>query len=186
MYTKVSQVDLEIETILSKISSLSEAAETIRNQALDLARAKLSSRQQDLSLGELLGRRDFVDYFRYTLAQETAQVIAAYDQNVEAFYLFEESANPDAETEDFLPTEDVTIHLLALVTSKSAASDAFITSLDSALTEAVNGLPSTAFAERTSILNVIPVTGEDVENRRGYAALLSSVFGPPLKIWPRE
>ena len=138
-----------------------------------------------MDLAILFERRDFVDYFKYALAHEVAQVIATYDQRVQAVYLFEESANPDSETEDLLLSVDLTIHLLALVTSATAALKAFVLSLDRTLTEALSELPSNAFARRTAFLNVVPITRDDVEQRRGYAILLSSIYAPPLKIWQR-
>ncbi|MGB3717284.1 MAG: hypothetical protein WA996_22910, partial [Candidatus Promineifilaceae bacterium] len=100
-------------------------------------------------------------------------------------YLFEETANPDAETEDYLSIVDLTIHLLASVTSASAALEAFVTSVDRALTEVLCELPSNAFSRRTSILNVIPITEIDIEEGRGYAVLLSSIYARPLRIWQR-
>jgi len=94
--------------------------------------------------------------------------------------------NPDAETEDDLPM-DATIHLLTQVTSNSAALDAFIASLDRALTQHLNELPVEMLRKSTSILDVISVTEDNVKNRRGYASsLLSSWYAPPLKVWARE
>lgn len=54
-------------------------------------------------------------------------MLAAYDHHIRAVYLFEESTNPDAETEDYLLHVDLTIHLLVKVTSGSAALEAFVT-----------------------------------------------------------
>ena len=186
MYTEVSLSDTETQLDKRQVSRLFETAETIRGNALNLARKKLLPREQDAELAKLFERRDFVEYFKYTLAQEVAQVIATYDQRVQAVYLFEESANPDAETEDYLLSMDLTIHLLALVTSASAAHEAFVTSLDRSLTEVLSELPSKAFARRTSFLNVVPVTKNDIEEGRGYAVLLSSIYARPLKIWQRD
>ncbi len=180
----VSETEIQVER--KRMSSLAEAAETIQDNALNLARKKMRPREQDAGLEKLLDRRDFVDYFKYALAQEVAQVIATFDQHVQAVYLFEETANPDAETEDYLSNVDLTIHLLASVTSTSAALESFVTSIDRALTDVLKELPSDAFAKRTSILNVIPITESDIEEGRGYAVLLSSIFARPLRIWQRD
>ncbi len=185
MYTEVSLSDTKVRLGKKQVSSLLETAETIRGNALNLARKKMLPREQDAELAKLLERPNFVDYFKYTLAQEVAQVIATYDQRVQAVYLFEESANPDAETEEYPAFVDLTIHLLALVTSPSAALETFITTLDRTLTEVLSEFPSDAFARRTSFLNVIPITESDIEEGRGYAVLLSSIYARPLKIWQR-
>ena len=68
----------------------------------------------------------------------------------------------------------------------SAALDAFIKSLDGTLTGLVRELPSPSLAKRASILNVIPVTQEDVDNKQGYGALLSSMFARPVKLWAQK
>ena len=185
MYTEVSPSDTKTQLGGKQVTSLLEAAETIRDNALNLAREKLGPREQDAELAKLLDRRTFVEYLKYNLAKEVSQMIATYDQHVQAVYLFEETANPDAEMEDYPSSVDLTIHLLAMVTSASAALEAFVTSLDRALTEVLSELPSNEFALRTSFLNVIPITESDVEEGRGYAVLLSSIYARPLRIWQR-
>lgn len=185
MYTEVPVSDKEVQLDKKQFSSLLETAETIRGNGLNRARRKLLPWEQDLELAKLLEHRDFVDYFKYTLAQEVAQVIATYDQRVQAVYIFEESANPDAETEEYTQFVDLTIHLLAIVNSASAVLDAFVASLDRALTEVLSELPSNSFAMRNSFLNIIPITESDIEERRGNAVLLPSIYGRPMRIWKR-
>lgn len=185
MYTEISLSDTKILMDIKQISSLFETAETIQINALNQARRRLPTREKDAQLAKLLERRDFIDNFRHALAQEIAQVIATHDQRVQAVYIFEESANPDAETEEYTQFVDLTIHLLALVTSASAALDAFVASLDRALTEVLSELPSNAFSIRNSFLNIIPITESDIEERRGNAVLLPSIYARPLKIWQR-
>ena len=183
MFKEILLSDPETQLDKKQVSSLLETAETVRSNALNLARKKLLPREQDAGLAKLLERRDFIDYFKHALAQEVAQVIATYDQRVQVVYLFEESTNPDAQTEDYLSSVDLTIHLLALVTSASAALESFVASLDRALTEALNELPSDQFGKRSSFLNVMPITEDDIKDGRGYAVLLSSFYARPLKIW---
>ncbi len=185
MYTEVSLSNAAIRSDERQISSIFETAETIRGNALNRARKKMLPREQDTELTKLLERRDFVDYLKHALAQEVAQVLASNDQRIRSVHLFEESSNPDAETEDYLSSVDLTIHLLTLVTSASAALEAFISSLDRALTELLCELPSSEFSGRTSFLDILPVTESDVEKGQGYAILLSSIYARPLKIWER-
>jgi hypothetical protein len=184
MITNVLQTNTETEASRPQLSHLQETAETLQHDALLWARSKLPLRQQELGLEDLFQRHDFVNWFKYKLAEGAAHVIAANDQRVLAAYLFEESINPDASTEEY-PSIDATVHLLVKVSTNSAALTAFIGSLDRALVATTLALSEALFAGRSHILNIIPVTEEDVENRRGYAALLSSIFAPPLKIWHR-
>lgn len=185
MYTEVSLSDTIIRTRERQISSMFEMAETIRDNALNRARIKMSRREQDTELPKLLEHRGFVDYLKHAVGQEVAEVLAANDQRVQSVFLFEESTNPDAETDDYLSSGDLTVHLLALVTSPSAALEAFVSSLDRALAELLCELPSKEFARRTSFLDVLPITERDVQEGKGYAVLLSSIYARPLKIWER-
>lgn len=173
------------ESTTVQVTHLQEAAETIRDNALSAARSRLPVRQQETDLAGLLQIPVFLYSFKYGLAEGATNVIIANDGNVQAVYLFEESTNPDSETEEAL-APDMNVHLLLLVDSNSAALDAFIESLDRTLTELVRELPSPLLAKRTSILNVIPVTQEDADNKQGYGALLSSMFARPVKLWARK
>jgi hypothetical protein len=185
MLTKTIEPEVKSESNAGQVTRLQEVAETIRDNALLAARSRMLARQQEVELADLLQQPVFLNSFKYGLAEGVTNVIVANDGNVQAIYLFEESTNPDSETEDAL-TPDMTVHLLLLVDSNSAALDAFVESLDRSLTELVRELPSRLLAKRTSLLNVIPVTQEDVDDKRGYGALLSSIFARPVKLWARK
>ena len=185
MLTEVSHPEERIQFADDLVISLVETAETINENALNRAGAMMPARDRQNGLAGLLARPDFTGYFNYALAIEIARVIASYDRLVQSVYLFEESANPDALTEEGPTSRELGIHLLAFVTSASAALEAFVNSLDRTLTVVLNEHPSEAFAGRTSFLNVIPITENDVKERRGYAVLLSSIYARPVKIWQR-
>jgi hypothetical protein len=185
MLTDTIEREARTEAPNVQLTRLREAAETIRDNALSAARSRLPARQQDAPLADLLRLPAFLNSLKYGLAEGATNVIVANDGNVQAVYHFEESANPDSETEEAL-TPDVGVHLLLLVDSNSAALHAFIQSLDGTLAGLMRELPSPALAKRTSILNVIPITQEDVDNKCGYGALLSSMFARPVKLWARK
>lgn len=185
MLTKVSRTETTTTGDMGQVISLTETAESVRNMALDQARAKMLKRDQDADLADLFKKGEFIDYFKYALAIEVAKVLGAFDPRVQAVYLFEESANPDAQTEDYRASLDMTIHLLARVTAASAGLEAFVLSLDRNITELICQLPTDLFAGRTSFLNVVPIIEKEIEERRGYAALLSSIYARPLEIWKR-
>jgi hypothetical protein len=166
------------------VTHLQNVANTLRDDAVRLAAEMVSTGQPGVSLEKLLQRRDFLSRMTYSLAREVARILAENDRHVESVYLYEPSANPDSEAGIELPVE-ATLHLLVSVTAPTAALESFIRALDRALTDSLRELPSPLYAGRTSILNVCLVTGEDIRERRGYAALLTSVFAPPLKIWDR-
>ena len=172
-------------TLTPQVSSLRELAKTIRASAVARALSDRRSHASNEALLELeLGRPAVVEAIKDGIAQDVARALAAHDPQVQAVYTYDPSANPDNETgEGRLP--DVTIHLLVLVTAPSAALQSFILALDGALTENLKDLPSLLFQMRESVLDINLLTPKDVQQRTGYAGLLSSMFAPAIKLWQR-
>ena len=164
---------------------LTEAAETLCEDALTKARMKFVLHERNLPLAELLKRGDFLDRFKYELVAGVALVLAAHDRRIQAAYVYNPSDNPDG-SEGIEVAQDATLHLLVRVEAVSAALEAFVSSLDRALTARLRELPSPLFAQRRSVLVVDLISEEDIVLRQRWAALLSSVFAPPLKVWERE
>jgi len=169
---------------IARVTPLQEVVETIREDALILAQDRLTDVMRGLDLKHLLRRPDFVDNFKYGLAAGVAMALSDNDPHVEAVYTYEPSANPDSELGNDVPV-DATVHLLVKVQASSAALVAFIAALDRALTAELKNLPSPKLAQRESVLDVNLITEKDIEEGRGYAVILSSVFAPPLKVWQR-
>lgn len=173
------------ELVERGVSYLEDVARTIRDDAIALTRQKLAAPNRDLALETLFYRRDFVEYFKHGVASGIAGVLAAHDQRVRAVYIYDPSANPDSELGVALPI-DATVYLLVRVSASSAALESFIRSLDRALVESMKELPSPLYERREFILDTCVVSEADVQQRRGYGAMLSSLFAPPLKVWQRE
>lgn len=174
----------EKKAIRKEATHLGESAETIRDDALRHARAKLGTLGKQLDQESLFKRAAFVDRFKYEVAKGAAFSIAANDQRVEAVYLFEQDANPDL-GEGLDDDIDVSVHLLAIVSSPSAALESFIASLDRSLVQSLGELDAPLFEARVSILDVKIITDEDVANNTGFACLLRSIHAPALQIWRR-
>jgi hypothetical protein len=171
------------EAVTLAVWPIDEVAETIRDDAVEFARQQVDG--EDAGLMSLLGRRDFLEIFKYGLESKIAEVLAATDRNVLAVYAVEADLNPEAEISGELPL-DVTAHLLVHVSVPSAALQAFIGALDRALLASLKELPSPLFRERAFILDVNLITEQDIQQRIGFAKLLTSPFAPPLKVWQRE
>lgn len=165
------------------VTPIDDVAETIRNDAIEFARQQVDG--EDAGLISLLGRRDFFESFQYGLVSKVAEVLAATDRNVLGVYLFDVDMNPDAEIGGELPL-DATVRLLVHVSTPSAALQAFIGALDRALVTSLKELPSPLFRERAFILDVNLITDRDIQQRLGFAKLLTSPFAPPLMVWQRE
>jgi hypothetical protein len=165
------------------VTPIDDVAETIHNDALEFARQQVDG--EDAGLISLLGRRDFFESFQYGLVSKVAEVLAATDRNILAVYTYDVDMNPDAEIGGELPL-DATARLLVHVSTPSAALQAFISALDRALLASLKELPSPLFKERAFILDVNLITDQDIQQRIGFAKLLTSPFAPPLKVWQRE
>ena len=183
MVTTLEKTDLKNDELSS--NPLEEKMNGLINTAIEVAQAKLSLSLRKTDLGELFQRHDFMNYFKYNLSENISDILSENDKKILEVHLFEPSANPDAESGEYLPM-DASLHLLVLVKSASAGLTALISSLDRALVKSIKDLPSPLFKNLESALDIIPVTKEEVENRTGYAALLTSIYAPPLRIWQRE
>jgi hypothetical protein len=185
MPPRTLQLSEKQRTVESPVSSLQETVETIQGDALHYARIHLPVSVQESALDELLQQPRFFEYFKFGLADYTAGTIAAHDEYVQAIYYFDPYLNPDAQTETDLPL-DVSVNLLVVVKSKTAALQSFINALDRALTQQIRDLPSPLPAGLSSILNAVMISEEDIAHGRGYAVLLSSLFNKPRRVWPRS
>jgi hypothetical protein len=167
-----------------RVSYVEDTIRAVRDNALVEAREKLGAFRQDETVEALLARAGFMDRFKYALASGVAATLAANDKRVQEVYTYDPSAVPDSEGSATLPV-DPAVHLLVKVSAASAALDAFVASLDRALTASLKELPSPVFTHREFILDVVVIDDEDVRLRRGPAAVITSVFAPALKIWER-
>ena len=175
-----------MDTLLSrpKTQDVGAIAADIREKALDSAFEKYARYLQDPVLDELLCQSGFLEAFKSGIAEEVARVLSTHDQHVQAVYMFDPNTNPGTEDGAYLPL-DGGVHLLVQVDVTSAALDAFLEALDRGLTQALSELPADLYAGYTSVLDVILVTAAEVQQRKGYASLLTSIFAPPLKVWQR-
>jgi hypothetical protein len=172
-------------TLPPQVSSLRELAKTLRTGAVARALSDRRTHANNQTLLELeLQRPTVIEAIKDSLAQGVAHALATHDTHVQAVYAYDPSTNPDSEAGEDYPLE-ATLHLLVLVTTPSAALQAFISALDRALTESLKELPSPTFQGRESVLDINLLTPADVQQRKGYAGLLASVFAPAIKLWQR-
>ena len=184
MAPKTLTLDEKQRTSHSPISSLQETVETIQGDALQQARSRFPGYIQEIPFAELQ-QPVFFEYFKLGLADRIAGTVAAHDEHVQEVYYFDPYLNPDAETEAYLPL-DASVNLLVLVESKTAALESFGAALARALKQQMREQPSPVMADVNYILNAILINEEDIARGRGYAALLSSLFNMPCRVWPRS
>lgn len=184
MSTSTQTIKVEVENPSEWVVNLQEIAGTICHDAIEQTRAKFPPKERNLPLSELLPRPEFFERFKYNLARGVANALGTYDPRIKAVYLADPALNPDAETEDELPL-DTEVHLLIQVEANSAALESFIASLDQALIQYIDDQASPLVSKVGSMLNTILITQDDITHRRGFAALVSSIYAPPVRIWRR-
>ena len=86
MLTDIVEKEVKTEAPVVQVTRLQEVAETIRDNALSMARSRLPARQQDAPLVDLLQLPVFLNNFKYGLAEGATNVIVANDGNVHRVY----------------------------------------------------------------------------------------------------
>ncbi len=181
MLPKVSYMDPQVKRPVVEITDVQDLVIGIRNDAIEYAVSKMPALSQNQGLQALSQRPEFLGYLKCGLAKGLGDLLTQNDEQVKEVYLFE----PDVEPEDesgTLFTLDATVHLLVLVRTPSAALEALISALDRALTQSLKDLKVPVYARYRSVLDVIPISDEDVRMRRGFATLLTSIFTPPIRV----
>jgi len=121
-------------------------------------------------------------YCRYGLAKKVADSVGTLDDNVKAVYVVEYDATP--EDRCFAGEAHTTpIHLIVWAARKTDALQSLVRALDRALVQAYAQLIN--LPELVHLLDVQIVDDDDVENRVGYGALLSSIYNRPIQVWER-
>ena len=128
------------------------------------------------------GDKKALDYCHYRLAQQVAEALGALDDHVRSVSLYEFDATPEDRSLGE-KTESLPIHLLVWVDRKTSALSALVAALDRAL---VKDYAEMVGPRRLGhVLDVQVIDNDDVESRRGIAALLHSLYNRPLLLWKR-
>ena len=118
----------------------------------------------------------------HSLASQVAETLGDMDANVSSVFVLDYDATP----EDLAfgqPGGVSPIHLIVRAERKTEALYALIAALESALVQ--------DYARRIGpgklkyLLDAQVIDAEDVEKRRGYAAVLSSLYNRPIQVWER-
>ncbi len=167
-----------------KVLNLDDTAKVMRDTAINEARLVLPKFYDDKNLAALLKEPIYVENFKHIMAGLIADEIVQNDSAIEEVYFIDPDMNPDAEMGEPKPII-MDWHLLCLVAKPSAALKSIIAGLDSSLTAAIRELPQERFSSLETVLDVGLITKQDIKERKGFAALLTSMYAPPLQVWPR-
>jgi hypothetical protein len=125
-------------------------------------------------------------YAAYALSKEIGEYLGGLDTTVEGVYTYEPEYSAGAVHLDGAgPAIDRGINLIVSVDRKNAALTSIVASLEDAVREAVKPLACSKVNGSCYALDVRVADAEEVTSRRGYGALLSSLYAPALRLWAR-
>jgi hypothetical protein len=125
-------------------------------------------------------------YFRYGLSKEMGEYLGAIDSSVQAVYSYEpEYAAGVLHIDSAGPGIDRGINLIVSVDRKNHALDSIVASLEDATKEAAQSMLCPKANGSCYAVDVRIVDGEELASRRGYGALVSSLYATPVKLWSR-
>ena len=156
-------------------------AQIIMDQMLDFCAQKMGLVGR-LPVVDLLrqGDRDAYKYCQYSIAKQVAESLGALDRTIKSVYIVEYDATPeDMCFSEGAPT--ALIHLIVWTDRKTKALDSLVSALDRALVQRFVEVVATD--QLAHLLDVQAVNDEDVKNRVGYGAMLSSLHNRPIQIW---
>ena len=160
-----------------------DSARIVSDQALDFCAQKMGLGDRNAAADRLQqGDGNACQYYRYSIANQVAESLAALDKNIKVAYVTEYDATPQDlcfNQGNQMPL----IHMIIWVERKTKALASLVEGLDRALTQRyadVVGSP-----RLTHLLDVQVVDDEDVHGRIGYGAMISSIYNRPIQIWER-
>lgn len=118
----------------------------------------------------------------HSLAQQVAQALGDMDKNVSSVFVFDYDATPEdlafGDSSCVAP-----IHLIVRAERKTEDLYALVAAMENALVE--DYARCVGPGRLKCLLDVQVIDAEDVEKRRGYAAVLSSLHNRPIQVWER-
>lgn len=176
--------DVELPAFSVPMTDAASAAGAALADALDFTAARLGlvNRQAVIRQLQIRDAQAF-QYMNYGLARQVAQTLGMMDETVRTVYLFDEEAMP----EEFILGRRslvLSLHLIAWVERKTQALAALIQALDRSLVAACQTVLDNNALEH--VLDVQLVDDGEVQKRVGYAALMTSMYNLPMRIWERQ
>lgn len=121
------------------------------------------------------------NYYNYNIAKQLAEVLGSWDKDIRAVY----AHNYEGATPEEACFEDASafslVHMIIWAERKTKALDALIETIDRAMVQHHRHMLGLNKLEY--VLDAQVIDDEDVGSRTGYAALLKSIYQPPIQVW---
>jgi len=164
------QLDLvtTIESVVTK--ALNSSA---NKMGLDNVKALISRMKEGDSVA--------FSYYNYNIAKQLAEVLGSWDKDIRAVYAHDyEGATPEeACFENASPFS--LVRMIIWAERKTKALDALVEAIDHAMVQHHRHMLGLNKLEH--VLDAQVIDDEDVRSRTGYAALLKSIWQPPIQVW---
>ncbi|MFA5400700.1 MAG: hypothetical protein WC169_08750 [Dehalococcoidia bacterium] len=172
----------ELTTSSPRRVDLLDTVDSVVNKALTISADKMHVGNIQ-ALIECLKKGDPIacSYCHYNIAKELGKILGIWDKDIRAVYAYGYDDNTTAEgcCEDVSPSS--LIHMIIWAGRKTNALKALIESIDRAMVQVHRRLLGLKDIEH--VLDIQVIDDDDVKNRKGYAALLQSIYQTPVKVW---
>jgi hypothetical protein len=177
-----SSQESKIITSAPRLLDPVKTMESVLTAALKASSEKKGISDTDTFL-TFLKQRDAAafNYYCYHIAKGLGEVLGSWSNNIRAVY----ACNYDED----IPCEDsceeklafFNVHLIIWAEQKSKALDSLLEAMDRSMVHWHRGLLGDNKLQH--ILDAQIIDDEDMRNRTGYAALINSVYQPPIRVW---
>ncbi len=157
-------------------------AECIVSEALNASAGKMGLDNTEALISCIRqGDCTALSYYNHDIARQLADLLGSLSKDIRAIYAHDyEGATPEEGSfEDTPPIPCV--HMIIWAQRKTKALDALVETMDRAMVQHHRHMLGLTALER--VLDARVVDDQDVRTRTGYAALLKSVYQPPIQIW---
>lgn len=161
-------------------------AQELFERALEATAAQLQLSRSELTQAIHSGECFECDRLRQQLAHTLARYLVQVAPELRAVYGFDPTfAFGEEDRERVLPSESAAIHLLVWTETKTAALAQQVAALEGAFGEARREWLCPKAGEWCNVLSITVVDDAEVKARRGYAALIDSLWVRPTLLWQR-
>ena len=177
--TKIQPIELTAIPLLDAAG----IAEVIMHQALGFCAEKMGLQDKAQVLHRLRqGERTACSYWHYALAQQVAEQMGTWDKDMQAAYVCTYDATPQdacfCDQESPYP-----VHMIVWAQRKTAALQALVETVEHSLLQCCAEIVDSP--QQAHVLDIQVVDDNEVQNRLGYGAMLSSIHNRPIQVWQR-
>lgn len=172
----------EPSTTPSRVLDPESAIDSVVKKALDTSASRLGLNDSKRCL-EQLNKCDSAafNYYSYYFAKELGELLGSWSKNVKSVYACNyDSSISGEDCLESLPQFSL-IHMIVRVEQKNHALNSLLESIDGALVKKHRQVFNLDRLEHA--LDAQVIDDQDVKNRTGYAAMLNSLYQPPIEIW---